>query len=545
LQPMKVKDETGAPAFASKDPLPPIAEVNPRQGWVGDEMRNRVVQILRDKAGDLSAADLAYGILSYLWIAGGHRDAYLKVPPFMGVPTCSAACDHLVALVPSAGRPRARRRGEQTGQPSREDMMLGAMRKCLVECDTKTLDRKCLVETEDVLHASECTRDGTTYEVFPAVVRDVGPPTENLTGARSVSSGGSYTCALMADRAVQCWGHIDSTGALGDGSVRMSHAAEAVAGLIDPISVSAGAAHACSVLANGTVRCWGHNQNGQLGDGTTKNSPGAVEVLGLSDVTAVSAGAFHTCAILTDGRVQCWGLNSTGQLGNGSTTDSTRPFPTSEIVDASSIASSNSYTCAVLKNGTAKCWGSNSNGQLGNGTKTSSLEPVPVVGLTSATAVSTGGGFSCTTTSDGTVRCWGRWSVPGNGSLSDSLVPVAVIRINGFRSLSAGRSHACVVLLDGATRCWGENGHGQLGNNTSTDSRSPVAVSDLAGAVQVSAGGDHSCALLESGSVYCWGDNGRGGLGDDTMIDSCVPVQVRRRTNQPEPVTHERRGRSR
>ncbi|MCW5838099.1 MAG: hypothetical protein KIS78_37255, partial [Labilithrix sp.] len=40
-------------------------------------------------------------------------------------------------------------------------------------------------------------------------------------------------------------------------------------GLRDVVKVAHGGAHACALLANGQVHCWGSNDSGQLGDGTT------------------------------------------------------------------------------------------------------------------------------------------------------------------------------------------------------------------------------------------------------------------------------------
>lgn len=84
-----------------------------------------------------------------------------------------------------------------------------------------------------------------------------------------------------------------------------------------PIAITTGGTHACVLLSNGKVKCWGSNSEGQLGDGTytTRNTP--AEVPGLENVTAISAGGSHTCALLATGDVKCFGDNYYGQLGDG------------------------------------------------------------------------------------------------------------------------------------------------------------------------------------------------------------------------------------
>jgi len=52
-----------------------------------------------------------------------------------------------------------------------------------------------------------------------------------------------------------------------------------VVGGTDWASVSLGDFHSCGERTDGTLHCWGNNQNGQLGDGTTGNKSEPVQVL--------------------------------------------------------------------------------------------------------------------------------------------------------------------------------------------------------------------------------------------------------------------------
>ena len=59
------------------------------------------------------------------------------------------------------------------------------------------------------------------------------------------------------------------------------------------IQVATGYNHTCALLANRTVECWGSNSAGRLGDGTTANRRTPVAVPGLSGVTAIAAGSIR------------------------------------------------------------------------------------------------------------------------------------------------------------------------------------------------------------------------------------------------------------
>jgi alpha-tubulin suppressor-like RCC1 family protein len=80
---------------------------------------------------------------------------------------------------------------------------------------------------------------------------------------------------------------------------------------------------------SGTAKCWGSNLSGQLGNGAEVQLQVwvPVDVVGLgSHVTSVNVGYEHACALLDDGAVKCWGQG--GMRGDHSTTsDVTESHP--------------------------------------------------------------------------------------------------------------------------------------------------------------------------------------------------------------------------
>jgi alpha-tubulin suppressor-like RCC1 family protein len=154
-----------------------------------------------------------------------------------------------------------------------------------------------------------------------------------------------------------------------------------------PVQVSVGAHGACAVFASRTIRCWGLNTSGQAGIGTTAYDPGArpnqmsvlpaVSLGAARSASTVSSGGGHACALLDDGAVKCWGYNGGGQLGVGDTRD--RGVSPSDMGDAlpavplgsgrkaTAIAAGAEHTCVVLDDASVKCWGAGHDGQLGQG----------------------------------------------------------------------------------------------------------------------------------------------------------------------------------
>src|SRR5882672_4357990 len=266
-------------------------------------------------------------------------------------------------------------------------------------------------------NAGQLGDPGTLREAVTTPVRVTG-----ITTATAVSAGGFHTCALPGDGAVRCWGQNDY-GQLGNGTrdpvpdspSTFNPTPVTVSGITTAVAISAGGWYTCALLQNGTIRCWGDNTYGQLGDGaaiappTVRIASTPVTVSGISTAVALDAGIFHMCARLQDGSARCWGRNGDGRLGNGGTANSSTPTTVPGIA-AAALGAGAEHTCAVLGDGTVRCWGDNNWGQLGNGSAagtTSTIPAAPATGLSTAIATSAGAEHSCVVLQDGTVRCWG------------------------------------------------------------------------------------------------------------------------------------------
>src|SRR5690606_24221187 len=217
---------------------------------------------------------------------------------------------------------------------------------------------------------------------------------------------------------------------------------------------------------------WGNNSYGQLGLGDTVDrgtgwldDPGLGDalpavVLGDKTVTSISAGYAHSCALLEDGSVTCWGRNRYGQLGYGDTEDRWQPpldVTTTPVAPLSvdlggqtasegkgaveppfsvgGVAASGYHSCVllsprasgtVLANGNVKCWGNNTYGQLGQG--------------------------------DTVDRGTGAATDPGMG---DALAPIDLGSGVAAVAVAAGMLHTCYLLSDNSVKCCGSNTVGQ------------------------------------------------------------------------------------
>lgn len=196
---------------------------------------------------------------------------------------------------------------------------------------------------------------------------------KGVTDAISVAAGIAHTCALIADGTVKCWG-TDGFG-LSRGIAVNSPNPTTINGISSAVAIAVGRNFSCAVLDNGRVKCWGSDILGQLGNAQASGlSPSPVTVSGITTAKAVSAGLFHACALLADGGVSCWGA----YFPRHSQGFDAIPVTVDGVPHAAEIAAGGSSACAILEHNQVLCWGGNRNGQLGNRRKIDSEIPVRV-----------------------------------------------------------------------------------------------------------------------------------------------------------------------
>jgi alpha-tubulin suppressor-like RCC1 family protein len=377
--------------------------------------------------------------------------------------------------------------------------------------------------------------NGTTEpSATPAEVSNVG----NAIGA---DAGEFHTCLVTSSGAAKCWG---ASGArLGAGTSQGDALTPVdVAGLNTGVgAIAAGGDHACALMLDGSVRCWGGNYSGELGDGTDVTRYTPVSVAGISQAEAITAGGWmaegQTCVRLKQGAIKCWGFNYAGQLGNGEKSHTPDARPVMRLPsNVKQVSAGTHHACAVTETSDVYCWGENAGGQLGNRSMFDANFPVKVAGVQAMRVVAgpyyrgRTNGATCVVTPSGGVKCWGGGTATGFSlSFVRSITPVDMPGLStGISDVAIGEQHLCALLTDGTIKCLGVNFDGQLGNGSpfNTASSSPVLVTGLSDVASISANQAHTCVLTKAGGVKCWGDNEYGQLGDGSLNDRNTPVSV-------------------
>jgi alpha-tubulin suppressor-like RCC1 family protein len=103
--------------------------------------------------------------------------------------------------------------------------------------------------------------------------------------AMTVTAGTGFSCGLLKDGHVACWGNPD---------LDLNPA-----GLDNVLfrSITAAASFVCGIRDNGLAQCWGSNP----------------PVPGSGVFHALAAGDTHVCGIRANGTLSCWG-NTSGEV---------------------------------------------------------------------------------------------------------------------------------------------------------------------------------------------------------------------------------------
>lgn len=167
------------------------------------------------------------------------------------------------------------------------------------------------------------------------------------------------------------------------------------------------------LIDDGKLYCWNEEGNAPPGPVVRSVPPCAIP----HPVTSVASSGDTVCATTDQGTVWCWGTNDQGQLGAGLTARASEtPVAVRGLDDALAVAMSWSNVCVVRRAGKVSCWGSNEQGQAGHATGYRTevrrlVRPIEVEGVRAVVDIAMDPGHTCAVSSTGETHCWGEFSI--------------------------------------------------------------------------------------------------------------------------------------
>jgi alpha-tubulin suppressor-like RCC1 family protein len=400
--------------------------------------------------------------------------------------------------------------------------------------------------------------EGTTGSGDSSVAQGADSSTDTSTG--DDTSTGVDTGATSDAPADQATGDSASAGDAQDASDGSTQCVP-TASVPCVTAITAGASHACALLADQTVRCWGANSHGELGLGTMGAPvPYPSAVPGVTGIVALEAGGANyavgtndwgsTCAARGGtNEVLCWGDNSFDKLGRGPDAGDVLPSAAPVLFSADAgaamgVSGGNLHACALFGS-EIDCWGADFFGSLGRGVgdagpnsigypvQLGDAQPLQVASHTSA--------HVCARTQANTVLCWGvgRWGElgPDSGTAIANPTPVLIAGLpnQAVMELATTEYSTCARFANGEVWCWGWNydgqtGHGTIDGGTVSPAFDPVPtkVTLPQSVLALGGGGGTMCSVLADHSVWCWGSNQLDvlGRGDDAGLDAGVTRSI-------------------
>jgi alpha-tubulin suppressor-like RCC1 family protein len=318
--------------------------------------------------------------------------------------------------------------------------------------------------------------------------------------AIDISAGGDHTCAVLDNGSVTCWGG-NTYGQLGDGTTSSRTTPTQTLSLGRPaVAVEAGWYFTCALLDNGAVSCWGKNNQGQLGRGyenastdTHQATPGlTLPMPGGRPVLTMDISHYMACGVVDNGSIACW-----GQYGGGQTPSLKTFF--SDANPAKDVATGRYSACGLMVNGNVTCWGTGFLGTGGSGQTANPGVIWPNLGSgRTAVHVELGRKHNCALLDNGAVKCWGddSYGQMGNGvGTSNKNTPNSVSFASGVvvQDIIAGQWHTCIAAQTNEMYCWGDGVRGKLGDGSTSQNNfagSGAKVNHFSGTNPVKAHGD-------------------------------------------------------
>jgi len=225
------------------------------------------------------------------------------------------------------------------------------------------------------------------YERYSYVPVDI----PNLSGVVKVVAGVEHICVLLSSGSVKCWGS-NRSGQLGVGTYdgpeqSMTGACSKTpvtpqglsTGVVDIVN---GAAYSCALMSDGTVKCWGavsigidcmensvcdktedsykyDQNNDQISCKKCESNSTPIEVPGISNAKSLFGSNSGNCVVTQDEKVLCWGGGFAPYF----------PYEITGLagLDIKEMAIGTGHACALLSSGKVKCFGNDGENILGTG----------------------------------------------------------------------------------------------------------------------------------------------------------------------------------
>lgn len=353
---------------------------------------------------------------------------------------------------------------------------------------------------------------------------DVGPRVvEGVSRVRAIFAGYSHACAVRDDQTVACWG-LDAWGSLGTASASAGAARAAVTPVVitgvravRELAMGYGFTCALSGAASDAARvhCWGHAQFGKTGiEPNFGRNPAPHEITFASEPERIAAGNDHACALLRDGTIVCWGAGEHGELGDGRPIERRTLEPVAGLSGVTRVVAADNATCA--SSATAMhCWGGESQGRLSIDSHWGAATPARFRAHAHGGVISLGARTACECPSSG--PCW----CSGAGLLSDATGYIrgtvaaphlSFARTWGrfrVRSIAATATVHCISREDGRVVCVGSDDDHILAPAAAVAPRviARAVATGLRGPVELFGAPRHVCALDARGLLRCFGSN--------------------------------------